>query len=210
MSDGSLVELSCTGAVAHIRLACSDRRNALSWQLIEQLEAAITTAEANGCTIGVLGADGSVFSAGGDLDDQRSGRPLPVERSIASLTTTSLFMIAKVEGDVYGLGLALLGACPVVVCADHVHLVMPAAARMDVFPGGFFASLGQALPNRSLVEFGLRSTPCAAPRAAALGWITSAVPAAAVDAEVQAWIDDVSARPKARAGAQQFWRGIRG
>ena len=200
------VSVESHAAWAEIRLDRAEKRNALSWELVEDLVAALESVATAGVSVAVLSAAGPTFCAGGDRHDAEAGRRAPLEELVAAMNACPSFVIARVHGDVHGGGIALLTACPVVVCSSTASFVLPAAAASDVFPDGFFAYLGGDAAGRQLVEFGLRSAPISAERAARMGLVTSVVPPGQLDQEVLAWVTDAVARTEATAGARRYWQ----
>jgi len=190
---------------AEVRLDRAERRNALSWDLVGDLVAALESAAASTPVV-VLSAAGPTFCAGGDRHDAEAGRRAPLEELVTAMNGCPSFVIARVHGDVHGGGLALLTACPVVICSSTASFVLPAAADRDVFPDGFFSYIGGDAAGRRLVEFGLRSVPISAERAAGMGLVTSVVPPELLDREVSAWVSDAVARPGATGGARRYWQ----
>ena len=144
---------------AEIRLDRAERRDALSWELVGELVTALESVAAAGIPVAVLSAAGPTFCAGGDLREAKAGRRAPLEELVTAMNACPSFVIARVHGDVHGGGIALLTACPVVVCSSAASFVLPAAAASDVFPDGFFPYLGGDAAARQLVELGLRSGP---------------------------------------------------
>ncbi len=197
---------------AEIRLNRPETRNALSGELVDDLVEALASVAAGaagaigGPSVAVLSAAGPTFCAGGDRADLAAGRPTPIGEVVAALNETPLFVIAEVAGDVYGAGIAMLAACPVVLCSTGVSFVLPAAATRDIFPAAFFPYLGGAIPDRALLALGLRSEPLDAVRAANYGMITTAVAPEDLRRETQAWIEVVWGRPQAATAARRHWK----
>ena len=177
-----------------------------SWELVGELVTALESVAAAGIPVAVLSAAGPTFCAGGDLREAKAGRRAPLEELVTAMNACPSFVIARVHGDVHGGGIALLTACPVVVCSSAASFVLPAAAASDVFPDGFFPYLGGDAAARQLVELGLRSRPISAERAVGMGLVTSVVPPGQLDQEVLAWVTDAVARTEATAGARRYWR----
>lgn len=202
----SLVSIVRHGRWAELRLERPAKRNALSRDLAEDFVAGLRILADDGIQAVVLSAAGPVFCAGGDRAEAQDGRRSPVDELLAALHAAPFFLIARVEGDVVGGGMALLSPCPVVLCLPSVTFLLPAARTQDIFPEAFLPTLGHAAGDRALLEFSLRSEPLPADQAKDLGLVNSVVAPDAMDATVAGWVDLVLERPTAAVGARRFWR----
>lgn len=121
MIDAILVEDH--GPVRVLTLNRPERRNALDLEDRIALFEALVAAEREVRAIVLTGA-APVFSAGGDIDSMTAdpvvGRcRLDTANAIArQLITSSLPIVAAVEGGAFGLGLALVCACDLVVASE--------------------------------------------------------------------------------------------
>src|SRR3954452_1953963 len=100
------VDVTLHAGWAEVRLNRPQKRNALSWAVAEQLVTALHQIAADGRSAAVLSANGPVFCAGGDLEDQKAGRPAPIAEVVHGMGDSGLFLIARVEGPVHGGGIA--------------------------------------------------------------------------------------------------------
>jgi enoyl-CoA hydratase/carnithine racemase len=205
-SPPPLVSILRHASWAEIRLERAAKRNAMSWALAEELMAALETLTDGETAAVVLSAAGPVFCAGGDREETREGRTPPFTELQAALNAAPFFLIARVEGDVVGGGMALLAACPVVLCLSTVTFLLPAAGAQDLFPAAFLPALGDVTGERALLEFALRSAPLSADAALTMGLVNSVVGPDLMDATVAEWLELVGSRPSAAAGARRFWR----
>jgi enoyl-CoA hydratase/carnithine racemase len=205
-SPPPLVSTFRHGPWAEIRLERAAKRNAMSWALAEELMAALRTLADGETAAVVLSAAGPVFCAGGDRQEAREGTTPPFAELQAALHAAPFFLIARVEGDVVGGGMALLAACPVVLCLSSVTFLLPAAGAQDVFPAGFLPALGDVAGERALLEFALRSEPLSAHGAKTMGLVNAVVGPDLMDATVAEWLELVRSRPSAASGARRFWR----
>jgi enoyl-CoA hydratase/carnithine racemase len=204
-----LVSVIRHGLWAELRLERAAKRNALSWALAEDLIAALRTLAEDEVQVAVLSATGPVFCAGGDRQEAVAGRRPPLNEVVEALHAAPFFVIARVEGDVIGAGMALLAPCPVTLCPPSVTFLLPAAGSRDVFPDTFLPALGGVTNDRELLEFALRSEPLTADRAKEMGLVNAVVPAESMDEVVAGWVELLLHRPAATAGARRFWRGQR-
>jgi methylglutaconyl-CoA hydratase len=205
-STPPLVSILRHGPWAEVRLERTAKRNAMSWALAEELMAALETLADGETAAVVLSAAGPVFCAGGDREEAREGRTPPFTELQAALHAAPYFLIARVEGNVVGGGMALLAACPVVLCLSSVTFLLPAAGAQDLFPAAFLPALGDVAGERALLEFALRSEPLSADAAQTMGLVNAVVGSDLMDATVAAWLELVRSRPSAASGARRFWR----
>lgn len=116
-----LVQINSTpeaAGIVHVSLNRPDARNALSFELIEQLERAVATVAAHSAArVLILSGNGKSFCAGMDLrgvlhDSQKMGLMLHgLARVGLALRKLSIPVIAKVQGAAIGGGCGLVVAC---------------------------------------------------------------------------------------------------
>ena len=143
-----LVTTEQTGAIFRITLNRPEKRNAISWQVGQDLRTAIDqAASASGVRVVVLSGAGSVFSAGIDLGDlmdlpNRYGEHwLRQMRTITddwqALTTRlerlEIPTIAAVHGMCLGLGLEIALACDFRIATQGTKLALP-ETRLGIVP----------------------------------------------------------------------------
>ncbi len=113
----TLVRTEIDDGVATITLDSQRNRNALSTQLIAELNAGIDAAEAVDARAIVLRHEGPAFCAGADLKE-RSDQPAdstPFVSILERLMDTERPTIAAVDGAVRAGGIGLMAACDLVV-----------------------------------------------------------------------------------------------
>lgn len=112
-----LVRTEITDGVATITLDSQHNRNALSRQLVAELQAGIDAAEAADARAIVLQHEGPAFCAGADLKE-RTGKPAdsgPFVSILERLMDTERPTIAAVNGAVRAGGIGLMASCDLVV-----------------------------------------------------------------------------------------------
>ena len=121
-----------TAGIVHISLNRPDARNALNFELIEQLEHAVKTVAANSAArVLVLSGNGKSFCAGMDLrgvlnDAQKMGLMLHgLARVGLALRKLSIPVIAKVQGAAVGGGCGLVVACDFAFTHEQAKLGYP-------------------------------------------------------------------------------------
>ena len=121
-----------TAGIVHISLNRPDARNALNFELIEELEHAVKAVAANSAArVLILSGNGKSFCAGMDLrgvlnDAQKMGLMLHgLARVGLALRKLSIPVIAKVQGAAIGGGCGLVVACDFAFTHEQSKLGYP-------------------------------------------------------------------------------------
>jgi enoyl-CoA hydratase len=156
----SLVDLDLASGVATLTLRNPARRNALSWEMLRELDEALARVEAAPeVRVVLLAGEGDrVFSAGGDIRDwgacspDRMGREWIREgnRVFRRLAELDAVVICLLEGDALGGGLELALAADMRLAAEGVRLGCPEVG-IGAVPGWLGCARLQALvgPGRA-------------------------------------------------------------
>ena len=234
-SDERLVEVDRPSpGRAVLRMADPEKLNILSAplmvQLQEQGEALVRDPEIRSI---VLTGDGPGFSAGGDLrmmqravdtfgsPDDTEGAFMPYQwiryrfGGFARLIAKSdKAWIAALNGPAAGVGLAFALTCDMAIAAEDA-VIVPAFGRVGLVPEvGTSWALTRALGYRRAFEFFVGGEQIDGRRAAELGLVNEAVPAADLLARAHEWCDKIDAlpphalpigKPLLRASADASW-----
>ena len=142
----TLVHLTSDGPVRTITLDDAERRNALSWPLLDELKTAVETvaADAEARALVVTGA-GKAFCAGADLVDLFGDLDRPTEQmrdhlmkvyaSFLGLRDLAIPTVAAVQGAAVGAGLNIALACDVIVAGPRAGFG-PTFSQIGLHPGG--------------------------------------------------------------------------
>jgi methylglutaconyl-CoA hydratase len=211
-----MIRLSTAGGVATVTLDSPHNRNALSHALIDELLAALATVRDDpAARVLVLSHAGPAFCSGADLKETaaalRAGE-VPVARLgdvLAALWEYPKPVVARVGGAARAGGLGLIAAADLAVCADGVTFAFT-EVRLGVIPAVISATVLPRLVPRAAAELFLTGAVFDAARAAQIGLVTAAVPAADLDAAVAGYVADLlRGGPMALAGAKALLRGPR-
>ncbi len=189
MTDHLTVESE--GAIVRLTLNRPEKRNALSFDLLTQLEAAIEGIAADGdARVVVLGSRGPVFCSGHDLGEM-VGRSEVEYLDLFALCTRVMLglrrlpqpVIARVQGVATAAGCQLVAACDLAVAADIATFATP-GVKIGLFCTTPMVPLVRAIPAKAAMEMLLTGEPITAARALELGLVNRVVPVGELDAVV--------------------------
>ncbi len=189
-----------------------DRRNALSAALVADLRRALADAARDASVrVVVLDSAGPAFSAGADLDALRRMQTAGIEENLADsehlaglfreIVTCPRVVVAKVHGAALGGGCGLAVAADIAVVADEARLGFT-EVRLGFVPAIVavvaLRRVGETVA-RSLMLTGRQITGAEAAR---LGLVAESVPAADLDARVDALAAEIATACSPSALAQ--------
>lgn len=187
-----LASLTTENGVGEIVLNRPDKLNALNLELVEQLHAALQTAESGDLRALILRAEGRAFSAGRDLagvdpetdDAERILTEVfnPLIRRVRELPAPTC---AAVQGACLGVGLGLALACDVVIAADDARIGSPFGRIGAVLDSGGHAFFVERVGSHRALELIYTGRLLSGTEAAAWGLLNRSVPAAQLLDEVR-------------------------
>jgi methylglutaconyl-CoA hydratase len=207
----ALVRSTVARGVATVTLDSPDNRNALSSRLQEELVRALEAANADDAVrVVVLDHTGPVFCSGADLKETAaavaSGQ-MPISRLgdvLALIWEGPKPVVAKIGGPARAGGLGLVAACDVSVCTTSATFAFT-EVRLGVIPAVISSTVLPRLTPRAAAELYLTGSVFDGARAAEVGLVTTAVPAEALDATVDGFVDAlVRGAPGALAGTKRL------
>lgn len=182
--------------VAALTLARPEKHNALSAAMIAELtEAAARIGADPAIRAVVLTGEGTSFCAGGDLGwmraqfeasrAERMAEARKLAAMLGALNSLPKPLIGRVNGPAYGGGMGVMSVCDVCVAADHAKFGFT-ETRLGLIPATIspyvIARMGEGFARRVFMSARLFD----AAEAVSLGLAARAVPAAALDAAVEA------------------------
>ncbi len=184
------------GDTVRITMNRPQRRNSLSGEHLDELQAALEAAGRTDATGIVLGAEGPVFCSGHDFADV-AARDLAGVRELL-LTCTNVMrliqsvpqvVIARVHALATAAGCQLVASCDLAVAAESAGFALPGGK------GGWFCHtpavpVARNIGRKRLMELALTGDIIDAKTAAAWGLVNYAVP----DAELDERVDELLAR----------------
>ena len=188
----SNVMLELEGHLAVVTLQRPERRNALSFDLMEELAACLEGIASNGEVRAViLEAAGKVFSSGHDLGEM-TGRDLDDYRLIFDSCTRLMTqiqsipqpVIAQVQGMATAAGCQLVATCDLAVASSEATFATP-GVRIGLFCTTPMVALTRAIGRKRAMEMLLTGRAIDAATAADWGLVNRVVPPAGLASETR-------------------------
>jgi enoyl-CoA hydratase/carnithine racemase len=188
------------------------RRNAINPAVIAGIHAAVEAAAAEPAlrAIVLTGVGDKAFCAGADLskgtDVFQAAPDEPTTdfgRLARAVRTLGIPLIARVNGACVAGGMGLMALCDLAVAADHARFGLP-EVKVGVFPMQVLVFLRAIMHARHINELCLTGELITASRALEMGLVNEVVPAADLDARVEALVAKLRAASPAalRRGKQ--------
>lgn len=183
-----LVHLDVAAGVATITLDSPDNRNALSARLRSELLAHLDTAITDpAARVIVLTHTGRVFCSGMDLKEARGAAAADqgvteVPAILERIWTSPTPVVARVAGPARAAGVGLVAACDIAVAAEDATFAF-SEVRIGVVPAVISVTVLPRLSPRAAHELFLTGETFDGRRAAQIGLVNKAVPAAELEAE---------------------------
>ncbi len=212
-----LVRYATDRAVATLTLDSPHNRNALSGALIGQLLDGLARAEADDSVRAILlDHTGPVFCSGADLKETAAAvasGTMPVAALgdvLVAIWESSKPVLARIAGPARAGGLGLIAAADLAICADSATFAF-SEVRIGVIPAVISATVLPRMYPRAAAELMLTGDTFDGVRAERAGLVSAAVPAADLDAAVEARLSSLRlAAPAALAGTKALLRAAAG
>jgi len=206
----ALISIMDDAAVRTVTVNRPDKLNALNRATLEALDTAFSAAAADPAVrvVVLTGAGPRAFVAGADIAEMNGlsavqGRDFSLlgQRLMRRIERMPKPVIGKINGFALGGGLELAMACHLRVASETANVGQP-EINLGLMPGfGGSQRLLRLCGRAAALELCLLGTPITAARAAQLGIVNEVVPAAELDARVQALASQLaSAAPLALRG----------
>src|SRR5262245_12131885 len=192
------IDADLTDRVLTLRLNRPEKLNAVNRELHRDISNVFADAAVEpGCEVIVLTGAGRAFSAGGDLEflDQCIQNPQVFDevayegkKIIYSMLDCEKPIVGKVNGHAAGLGATLALFCDVIFMAEHAKISDP-HVRVGLTAGDGGAVIWpQLIGYARAKEYLMTGDAVSAADAARMGLVNHALPAAELDARVNAFV----------------------
>lgn len=218
MGETIRIEVDARG-VATLTLNRPEKHNALSAQMLAELtQAAHDLGRDSAVRVVVLRGAGKSFCAGGDLDwmraqmqadaGTRAREAAKLAHMLQALNTLPKPLIGALQGNAFGGGVGMASVCDVAIGADHLKMGLT-ETRLGLIPATIgpyvLARMGEGRARRVFMSARLFD----AHEAVTLGLLARAVPAAALEAAIEAEVVPyLSCAPGAVAEAKALARAL--
>lgn len=204
MAQYECVNLSIDGDVATVQFNRPEKRNCLSPTLHQNMVDALKEVAAADCKVLVVTGSGDSFSAGMDLeqcflepfnDPQQFNKVNePCFEWFSHLRNFPAVTVAKVNGWAFGGGFEIASICDIVIAAEESVWGL-SEINFGIFPGGGATwSYAHNMMRKQALFYALTGATLTGKQAVELGLATMAVPLAELDAEVQKWVANLTAK----------------
>ena len=183
-----LVHYAVDDAIATITLDSPHNRNALSRQLVTELVAALERAEADDAAkVVLLTSSGRVFCSGADLSEATTEGMEEGARRIVALQRLIVTMdkpvVTQLAGAVRAGGIGIVAASDLVIAAEEATFALT-EVKLGLAAAIISLTVHARMTPRAAALTTLGGEVFTGSEAAAYGLVTTAVPAAELDAEV--------------------------
>ncbi|MDX2705036.1 enoyl-CoA hydratase-related protein [Streptomyces sp. PA03-6a] len=197
--------MASQGDSAWITLNRPERRNALSWELLRELQKALTEVAGSSAVGVVLAANGPVFSAGHDFSDVLAQDAKGI-RELLHLCTDVMrllqsapqVVVARVHGLATAAGCQLVASCDLAVAGESAGFALPGGK------GGWFCHtpavpVARSIGRKRLMEMALTGEVIGSRTALEWGLVNRVVP----DGELDEAVEELLARASRGSAASK-------
>ncbi len=197
LASGATVLVREDGPAVRVTLNRPDKRNALSYELMEELIAALRSVDDARAV--VIEANGPAFSAGHDLSEMID-RDVPFFQRLFDLCTELMELIhklpqpviAKVHSSAYAAGCQLVAACDLAVAADTATFATP-GVKIGLFCSTPMVPLSRAIGRKRALDMLLTGRPVDAHTALEWGLVNRVVAPDRLDDEITQIVEAIAA-----------------
>ena len=213
------VRYEVDGAVARVTIDRPERHNAMSFQVMEELGRAFGMAKGDDTVrvVVLTGAGERAFCAGADLGGigsnagparmhEARGGPAALFKQLWHLGKPT---IARVRGYCLAGGFGLALSCDLVVASDDSTFGAP-EIDIGLWPYQITVPMIRSMPPKVALDLMLTGRKVKAPEAERMGFVSRLVPAAELDATVDALAATLAAKSAVvtRWGRNAFYRAV--
>jgi len=202
MSDFSTIEVTRDPrGFATLWLSREDKNNAFNAQMIRELIKALDElAEDAGLRFLLLRGRGRHFSAGADLAWMQQSAQLDFDSNLDDAHELGELMyalhrlkaptLAVVQGAAFGGALGLISCCDMAIGAEDAQLCL-SEVRIGLAPAVISPFVVKAIGERAARRYALTAERFSGVRARELGLLAEVYPTGELEAQVEAWVDNL-------------------
>jgi enoyl-CoA hydratase/carnithine racemase len=218
-----LVLAAQDGAVARLTLNRAGARNALSFDLMTDLEVALDAAAADKAVrVVVIAADGPAFSSGHDLKEMTAHRTdadkgkaffaalfAQCSKLMQTIVRHPKPVIAQIQGIATAAGCQLVASCDLAVASSTARFATP-GVNIGLFCSTPMVALSRNVSRKHAMEMLLTGEMIAADEAHRIGLINRVVAPEALIAETDKLAALIAAKPHGtlKIGKEAFYRQV--
>jgi len=175
------VAYSQVGAIAHIKLRRSEKRNAITPGMAERLERALESIEVSpDIRVGIVSSEGPVFCSGADLNYVAGGEGHRLSTKNGGFAGFVRYprtkpLIAAIQGSALAGGFEIALACDIIVAEKSARFGLPEVTRGIIANGGGLLRLSSVLPSALALDLILTGRTIDAEEAARFGIVSRVV-----------------------------------
>jgi enoyl-CoA hydratase/carnithine racemase len=190
--------------VVHLTLNRPQAFNALSESMLKALQAELDAVAADeGARVVVIGASGKAFCAGHDLKEMRAepsqayyeGLFAQCGRMMMTIQRLPVPVIARVQGIATAAGCQLVAMCDLAVAGREARFAV-SGVNLGLFCATPSVALSRNLSRKAAFEMLVTGAFISAEQAQAKGLINRVVEADQLDAEIEALVASIVAKPR--------------
>ena len=195
MSDQLFIKMvPQVSGVARVTICASERRNALSAELLKSLVDAIAEVSADAeCRVVIVSAEGPHFCAGWDVSDFARLSSLNESQveddlrqshsSFQTIRNVPAVTIGAIRGTVAGAGVGLLNALHINIASKNIRVALPEVGY-GIVPAGVMVDL-LSIPSKAALDLLVTGEPINGERVHQLGLVSRMVEDDELDAETE-------------------------
>lgn len=219
--DDAPVKTSLSNGIFRLTLNRPKKRNCLSEELLDGIQAALDAAEADtACRVIVINAEGPGFCSGHDLKEltaarqnEDAGRAYIADimdrcaRMMQTIVQHRVPVIADVRGIATAAGCQLVASCDLALATNNVQFATP-GVNIGLFCSTPMVALSRNLSRKHAMEMLLLGDMIPAERAAELGLINRVVEPELMDAAVNEMASKIAEKSSLtlKIGKQAFYQ----
>lgn len=197
-----MIEQELRGNALWITLTRPEKRNALTMEGWEQLADALDAAEDSANAAVITGTDES-FCAGDDISlfaDAETADDVEhlcrhIYNGLQGIESTSVPVIAAVNGMAHGGGCEMVAACDLAVATDTAEFALP-EARIGAVPSYMVERVSATASKKRIMELIVTGEPIDAETAREWGLVNEVVERESLDSAVEEYVQAISKSPK--------------